>query len=546
MGALRSSVLGRLEGQDAFQRLALVLQLTVVVGAGGDLRARVAEGLLDGPQVNSRLPEQRRVGVAQVVEPDRPGHGAGPQLHLAGGALPLLAVRVAPCELLGRLGPSLRRPGLASTAGVVVADHVADGAECPPEVVHQLEPGRRGVGLPVRPREDQGALRRSERILEEGAQLRYDDQPPGLVVLRDRLRPGPADGEHALLQVHVLPRESEDLAGPGACVQDDRCRPSPGRGERWRRQGCQERPHLLPAEHLVASPRNLAPLHPLDRVFGRPEPVLRVPGPLEHPEDPGPEMVEALGPELVLVFLGVEEAVEQLREGAAVRRQERERPQRGEVLLQEGAVVVVRGAAAPAALSIPPLVPDGPEEDALLLGLESLRDAVGAPLHLPSVVLGLGLGPIAGPPLLTPPARRRRVAPASHQDFVATVPAVLLPLGVGHGSPPRPVRPGVRREPSERRSTALTLRRPPPVAEGPDHLRVEDDPRPDARERGKLAVALEVADRGLAHVQEVRDVLHAPAPVVRQRWARLLPALGQMGNRDAALGREFFVHGPPP
>lgn len=47
----------RTEREDALERLALVLELAVVVRARRDLRARVAEGLLDRPEIHARLQE---------------------------------------------------------------------------------------------------------------------------------------------------------------------------------------------------------------------------------------------------------------------------------------------------------------------------------------------------------------------------------------------------------------------------------------------------------------------------------------------------------
>ena len=62
----------RLERERPLDVLTEVLEVGVVVDGRGDLGRRVAERALDGAEVDARLAKQRRVRVAQVVEPELP------------------------------------------------------------------------------------------------------------------------------------------------------------------------------------------------------------------------------------------------------------------------------------------------------------------------------------------------------------------------------------------------------------------------------------------------------------------------------------------
>ncbi len=103
----------------------------------------VAQGLLHGPEIHARLPEQRRVRVAEIVEAHFPRHAFRPELHPALGAEPLLGVLVPPCEHCARV-PALSRLRLAPAAGVVVPDDEAGPPQRAAEVIDE-QPARIGL-----------------------------------------------------------------------------------------------------------------------------------------------------------------------------------------------------------------------------------------------------------------------------------------------------------------------------------------------------------------------------------------------------------------
>jgi hypothetical protein len=145
------------------------------------------------PRSYAGLPEQRRVGVAQVVEPELPRDGRHPEPHVAPRAP----------RLLGRR-PKLLEPAALPRADELVALDHAGPLERSAQVVHQVEPDVGRIRRAVGKDEDPLGLRGLHRRLEERPQLAHDGHVAGVPVLGERRQPAPAT------------RRPDDLQGGGA------------------------------------------------------------------------------------------------------------------------------------------------------------------------------------------------------------------------------------------------------------------------------------------------------------------------------------------
>ena len=367
-----------------------VLQVAVVVHGGGDLRRRVAEVSLDRAEVDAGLPEQRRVRVAQIVEPELPRDGRHPEAHLA-----LRAPRLA-----GRV-PTLLEPAPLPTADVPVARDHPGPLERPPEVIDEVEPDIRREGGTVGPGEHEIRRRGLHRRLEVRPELAHDGHVAGVPVLRQRRLPGVAHRERPGPRVHVGLEEPQRLARSQARVDAGGGDPAPGRVEirgRKVRQRWQDLAALQHASRGLARLGNPSPLHPADRVLGRPGPVLRVARSLEHVEDRAAKVVQALGREFGL--LPREQLIEPVGEEPGRPGLELLVAQLAEVLLQKGEHSRVHVPAPRRAVSRPPPVEQLTEREAVARGrFQPLALAPGLAFPVLGEDDGLGLCARGGDPL---------------------------------------------------------------------------------------------------------------------------------------------------
>jgi len=159
--------------REQLERRAQVLVREVAVGVHRRADVGVAEDALDVLDGDAGLEQERRGGVADVMEAHRPRDRARPHAHVAGRAAPLLGVR----ELVRRR----LLPGDAAPAGVAVADdHARADQDAVPDLLHCRALGALRSNCA---REHEFARCTVDGMLEEGLQRCWDGQHDRLLAL---------------------------------------------------------------------------------------------------------------------------------------------------------------------------------------------------------------------------------------------------------------------------------------------------------------------------------------------------------------------------
>ena len=184
----------------------------------------------------------------QVMEPDGPHLGCGPEAHVAPWTLPGLGVR-----------RQLRFPAALPAADVAVARHDARPPEGPAQ--HVLQGHVLPHHGPVLGGEHQRRGRAAERLLEERHQFGGNGDDVRVTALGRVPRPRAAHGEQPAGQVHVrLPQGQQlPLAEPRVERRGEERAPA-------LRQCAEQARHLLHAQEVTDAARDGALLHVRDGV----------------------------------------------------------------------------------------------------------------------------------------------------------------------------------------------------------------------------------------------------------------------------------------